>query len=374
MSDAVQGANRPLAPGDAVGILTSGGDAPGMNAAVRAAAKIGLAQGLRMLGIRHGYKGLLDGDVAVLEHRDVDGIGRYGGTVLGSARELRFRTTAGHELAQRRVRELGLEGVLVIGGDGSLTGGRALSHLHAAGGGRLRVVGVPASIDNDVGCTSLAIGVDTAVNTIVAAIDKIADTARAHERTFVVEVMGRDCGYLAMVAGIASSADVILYRERGYSHAELLGQVEGVVRKAYRPPPEGAGKRMVLIVKAEGVSVPCEAIKEHLDRAVKPEVPGLETRVCVLGHLVRGGAPSAMDRLVAARLANVAIRAIAAGQTGAMAAWRPPKGERTAWDPDVALFDLDAVLKETAAVRDGSSAVSQKRVQLLSGVEDVLGL
>jgi 6-phosphofructokinase 1 len=362
---------QPMSAGSTLAVLTSGGDAPGMNVAIRTVTKIALARGFRVLGIRHGYKGLLDGDTVELQHRDVDQIVRFGGTLLGSARELRFKTVEGRELAQRRVTELGIDGVVVVGGDGSLTGARVLAGLTASDGARLRVVGIPASIDNDVGCSSLAIGVDTAMNTIVSAIDKIADTARAHERTFVVEVMGRDCGYLAMVSGIASSADVVLYRERGLSHEEILAQVEAAARRAYSG---GSGKRMVLIVKAEGVTLPASAIKEHLDAHLRPEMPALETRVTVLGHLVRGGAPSAMDRLVAARLANTAVLAAADGHTDVMAAWRPPTGERSAWDPDVALFSLEVVLRETAAIRDGTSAVSRKRVALLSGVEDVLSL
>lgn len=361
----------PLAPGATLAVLTSGGDAPGMNTALRTVTKVALSRGLRVLGVRHGYKGLLDGDAVELGHRDVDRIVRYGGTMLGSARELRFKTETGRALGQRRILEMGIDGTVVIGGDGSLTGARVLAGLTASDGQRLRVVGVPASIDNDVGCSSLAIGVDTAMNTIVDAIDKIADTARAHERTFVVEVMGRDCGYLAMVSGIASSADVVLYRERGLSHAEILEQVEGAVRRAYGA---GSGKRMVLIVKAEGVTIPSQAIKDHLDRTVKPEMPALETRVAVLGHLVRGGAPSALDRLVSSRLANAAVLAAQAGHTDVMAAWRPPTGERSAWDPDVGLFPLEDVLFETKRIRDGTSPVSKKRVELMSQVEDVLSL
>jgi 6-phosphofructokinase 1 len=361
----------PLPRGGTLAVLTSGGDAPGMNAAIRTVTKIGLARGLRILGVQHGYRGLLDGEAQELHHRDVDQIVRYGGTVLGSARELRFKTDEGRALAQRRVGELGIDGVIVVGGDGSLTGARILAGLRASDGARLRVVGVPASIDNDVGCSSLAIGVDTAVNTIVQAIDKIADTARAHERTFVVEVMGRDCGYLAMVSGIASSADVVLVRERGLSHAELLAQVEAAARRAYSGE---SAKRMVLIVKAEGVTLPSAEIKRHLDACLKPQMPGLETRVTVLGHLVRGGAPSAMDRLIASRLSNAAVLAAVEGHTDVMAAWRPATGERSPWDPDVALFPLAQVLTETAALRDGSSAVSRKRVALLQGVEDVLSL
>jgi len=365
---------HPLPPGATLGVLTSGGDAPGMNAAIRTATKVGLARGFSVLGIHNGYQGLLDGRAERLSHRDVDGIVRYGGTVLGSAREPRFRTDAGRALAQRRIDELGLHALLVIGGDGSLTGAKHATSLRAVDGAPLRVLGVPASIDNDVGCTSLSIGVDTAVNTIVEAVDRIADTARAHERTFIVEVMGRDCGYLAMVAGIASAADAILYRESGRSHDAMLGRLCDVVRNAYLPSEGRDPKRMVLIVKAEGVTLPSSEIKRHLDEQLGDEVPGLQTRVTVLGHLVRGGAPSAMDRLVAARLANVAVLALADGRSGEMAAWRPPFGDRGPYDPHCGLFDLDTVLRETAGIRNGTSELSRKRVALMASVEDVLSL
>lgn len=364
----------PISGPGRIGLLTSGGDAPGMNAAVRSATKVALSRGHRVYGIRQGYKGLLDGNLVAMDHADVDDIVRWGGTVLGSARELRFKTDAGKQLAQERIMEFGLDAVVAIGGDGSLTGARELSKLKTARGEHLRVVGVPASIDNDVGCTALAIGVDTAVNTIVSAVDRIADTARAHDRTFIVEVMGRDCGYLAMVAAIASAADAVIYRESGRSHDEMLAHLERTVRQAYRPNGERSrAKRMVVILKAEGVTLPSERIKEHLDATLRTEIPTLETRVSVLGHLVRGGAPSAMDRLVAARLGNIAVLAVEAGRTAMMAGWRFPGGEET-MDKDISLFPLDAVLEETRALRDGSSPVARRRVEMLQAVESVFAL
>jgi len=365
----------PLKGPGKIGILTSGGDAPGMNAAVRSATKVALSRGHRVYGIRHGYKGLLDGQLVQMDHGDVDDIVRQGGTVLGSARELRFKEPAGKELAQQRVMEFGLDGVVVIGGDGSLTGGRELAKLRTARGEALRVIGVPASIDNDVGCTSLAIGVDTAVNTIVDAVDRIADTARAHDRTFIVEVMGRDCGYLAMVGAIASAADAVLYRESGRSHDEMLVHLEQTVRQAYRPEGKRSrAKRMVLIIKAEGVTLPSERIKTHLDATLRTEIPTLETRVTVLGHLVRGGAPTAMDRLMAARLAHIAVRALEAGRTNLMAGWRYPRGGEETLDKDVRLFDLDTVLSETADLRAATSQVAKRRVKMLQAVESIFAL
>ncbi|MCO4769284.1 MAG: 6-phosphofructokinase [Deltaproteobacteria bacterium] len=375
MTSPLQTRVLPLIGPGKIGLLTSGGDAPGMNAAVRSATKVALARGHRVYGIRHGYKGLLDGQLVPMDHGDVDDIVRWGGTVLGSARELRFKEPAGKALAQDRVMEFGLDGVVVIGGDGSLTGARELSKLTTARGEPLRVMGIPASIDNDVGCTSLAIGVDTAVNTIVGAVDRIADTARAHDRTFIVEVMGRDCGYLAMVAAIASAADAVLYRESGRSHDEMLSHLEQTVRQAYRPGGKRSrAKRMVVILKAEGVTLSSARIKEHLDEALLKEIPTLETRVTVLGHLVRGGAPTAMDRLMAARLGNVAVIALENGRTAMMAAWRPPVGGEETMDKDVRLFDLNTVLTETAALRAATSPVAKKRVEMLQAVESIFAL
>ncbi len=376
MTDSLDTRVLPLTGPGKIGLLTSGGDAPGMNAAVRSATKVALARGHRVYGIRHGYKGLLDGELVAMDHGDVDDIVRWGGTVLGSARELRFKTPAGKQLAQDRIMEFGLDGVIVIGGDGSLTGARELARLNTARGEPLRVMGIPASIDNDVGCTSLAIGVDTAVNTIVGAVDRIADTARAHDRTFIVEVMGRDCGYLAMVAAIASAADAVLYRESGRSHEEMLSHIEQTVRQAYRPTDSkrSRAKRMVVILKAEGVTLPSARIKEHLDAALLDEIPTLETRVTVLGHLVRGGAPTAMDRLMAARLGNVAVLALEKGRTAMMAAWRPSNGGEETMDKDVRLFELNTVLTETAALRAATSPVAKKRVEMLQAVESIFAL
>lgn len=366
--------SSPLRERDRIALLTSGGDAPGMNAAIRAATKVALGRGLRVLGIRAGYKGLLDGVAHDLDHDDVERIVRWGGTILGSAREPRFRTDDGRLLAQERVLELGLDAVIPIGGDGTLAGARILSTLTTARGEPLRVVALPASIDNDIGCTSLAIGTDTAVDTIVEAVDRIADTARAHDRTFIVEVMGRDCGYLAMASAIASSADAVLYRESGLQHDEMLKRLTRLVREAYLPGPGRRPRRMVLILKAEGVTLPSQAIKDHLDHELLPQLPDLETRVTVLGHLVRGGAPSSQDRLLAARVAYAAVGAVCEGRTGLMAAWRPfRRGVETA-DPQVDLFAIDEVLDETRRIREGTSEVSRRRVELLTAVERILSL
>jgi 6-phosphofructokinase 1 len=198
-----------------IGVLTSGGDAPGMNAAIRAITLIGLSRGVRVVGVERGYRGLMQGEFRELGAADVGGILREGGTVLGSARCEEFLQPEARAEARARMAERRVEGLIVVGGNGSLAGAHALSDPKEAGAGGVRVIGLPASIDNDIGVTRMAIGVDTAVNTIVDACDKIADTASAHHRTFFVQVMGRQCGYLAMAAYVASGADVVLFPEAG---------------------------------------------------------------------------------------------------------------------------------------------------------------
>jgi 6-phosphofructokinase 1 len=350
-------------------LLTSGGDSPGMNAAIRAAAKTCAARGIRLFGIRDGYEGLLDerevelvpGPCALLGEGGLDLLGSEGGTVLGSARSARFREQAGRTQAARGLRQAGIEGLLVIGGDGSLTG----AHFLALEQG-LRVLGIPASIDNDIGCTALAIGTDTALNTIVEACDRIDDTARAHRRAFVVEVMGRACGYLAMASAVAVGADVVLFREQQRDEPALVGLLSESIRRGF-----ARGKRRVLIIKAEGVQVPFT----RLVRQVQDQLPDVEVRAVVLGHVVRGGHPSFMDRMVSARLAYAAVVALLAGATDEMVAWNSPLpgGVATA-DASVKRFPLDRVLRETKSLVDGSSPVMARRLELLQQVEGVLPL
>ena len=209
-----------------IGVLTSGGDAPGMNAAIRAAALVGRAAGAEIIGIERGYRGLLDEAFVDLTPNLVAGILREGGTMLGSARCKEFHHREVRDRARAILGKQGIDGLVVIGGNGSLTGALHLADPAEIGDGpSLKVIGVPASIDNDLGLTGLAIGVDTAMNTIVEACDKIADTATAHDRTFIVEVMGRDCGYLAMTSAIAVGADLALFPEAGRAEEEVVDQV-----------------------------------------------------------------------------------------------------------------------------------------------------
>ncbi|HJL46653.1 MAG TPA: 6-phosphofructokinase, partial [Polyangiaceae bacterium LLY-WYZ-15_(1-7)] len=230
----------------------------------------------------------------------------------------------------------------------------------------LRVVGLPASIDNDIGCTGLSIGVDTALNTIIEACDRIADTARAHRRAFIVEVMGRECGYLAMAAAIAAGADAVLMREQGRDERAVVEAVEKTVRAGF-----DRGKKRVLVIKSEGVRVPCT----KLVRELNARIPGDHVRATVLGHVVRGGAPSYMDRRIASRLAFQAVRAFEEGQTGTMTAWRATaEGGSKTVDPTVRLFPLAQVLEETRAVLDGTSAVMRWRLEMMERVAGVLGV
>jgi 6-phosphofructokinase 1 len=359
-----------------IALLTSGGDGPGMNAALRAAAKTASARGANVLGVHDGYDGLMDGRFVALgpsakegdayDTSALDFVARQGGTVLGTARSERFRSPEGRARAAAQLAKHGASGLLVVGGNGSLTG----AHLLAVETG-VRVIGVPGSIDNDIGCTSTCIGVDTALNTIVEACDRISDTARSHRRAFVVEVMGRQSGYLAMASAVAVGADAVVFREQQREERALVQAVADVVRRAFAE----RGKRRVLILKSEGVEIPTLALVRLVEEAVKPSLPELEIRGIVLGHLVRGGNPSFLDRMVAARLAFAATTALLEGATDEMVAWQTsvPGGVSTS-DAAVRRFPLADVLLETERLLDGTSPVTQRRVGLMSKVEGVLQL
>jgi len=353
-----------LGAGDRIAVLTSGGDAPGMNAAVRAVARVGSALGLETVGIEDGYEGLIAGRLAPLDHRALDDAARRGGTLLGTARSAAFRTEEGRARARLTIEREKLRALVVIGGNGSLTGASMLE-------GVLRVGGVPASIDNDLGATSMCIGVDTALNTIVEACDRINDTATAHRRTFVVEVMGRDCGYLAMTAAIAAGADAVLLREVGRTEAEIVEQVARAMELAYA---RDSGKRRVLVVKSEGVKLDPARLKAAVDERVRAGLPDVDTRVTVLGHVVRGGSPSAFDRLLASRLANAAVRALADGRSGFMAGWGGPgvTGEGCAYDPYVVLTPIAEVLRETELLMCGESSLARWRRRTFEEAESIL--
>lgn len=338
-----------------------------MNAAVRLVVVVGAARGHQVLGVRQGYAGLLAGDTVELDPAAVEGISRYGGTVLGSARSHAFTTEAGQAKARDQLEKLGLEGLVVIGGNGSLTGAHLLATRQTGCG----VVGLPASIDNDVGHTSMAIGVDTAVNTIVEACDRISDTARAHRRAFVVEVMGRQCGFLAMRAGVAAEADGILFREgKGERDAAAwIEEAKAVLHSCF----VRHRKKRALIIKAEGVEVSTDQLVSALEEYAKAELDGVDVRPTVLGHVVRGGSPSSLDRMIAQRLAYGAVAALEQGITDEMMGWdlRQSAGRATA-DPRVRGVPLAEMLEETTRLLDGTSPVVQARIALLQATQRLL--
>jgi 6-phosphofructokinase 1 len=282
-----------------IAVLTAGGDAPGMNAAVRSVVRSALSLGIRVIGVKRAYEGLTRGLMSELGARDVGGILQRGGTVLQTARFPDFAKPDMQREALRQLNAQGVEALVAIGGDGTMRGAAALeSH-------GLPVVGIPASIDNDVYGTDMSIGVDTALNTIVEAIDKLRDTASAHQRAFIVETMGRSCGHLALMSGIISGAEMTLIPELETSAEE----VAAAVRSAYE-----RGKTHAIVVVAEGAKLHATALKEKLDKMNT----GFDSRVTILGHVQRGGSPSAWDRLIAARFGVSAVELLAKGEHGKM--------------------------------------------------------
>jgi 6-phosphofructokinase 1 len=278
-------------------ILTSGGDCSGMNAAIRAAARTAVANDIEMIGYHKGYAGLLKNDYQVLDTRAVSGVLQRGGTFLQSARSQEFRTEEGRRKALDNLMKERVEGLIVIGGDGSLNGALALDRMG------FPVIGIPASIDNDIPYTDMALGVDTALNNIIYAVDCIKDTASSHARAFVIEVMGRNSGYLASVAAIASGAEYALVPEREFDLSEICQQL----RQRFEE-----GRDNAIIILAEGV-----AKGQDIADSIKDAI-GFETRVTVLGHYQRGGAPTVFDRLLASRLGKKAVEMLVAGNHGMM--------------------------------------------------------
>lgn len=283
----------------AIAVLTSGGDAPGMNSCIRAVVRTTSYHGLGVKGVRRGFDGLIKGDLFDMGPRDVGGIIQKGGTILQTARSAEFVTPAGQQSALDHLRAHGVDGLVVIGGDGSMRGALAL-HGHG-----LPVVGVPASIDNDIWGTAMSIGVDTALNTIIEAIDKLRDTASSHGRAFLVETMGRHCGYLALTSGIIGGAEVILVPERDMA----LQEIAEAMGDAY-----ARGKTHAIMMIAEGAKYKTTEIASYLEDLHV----GFQTRITILGHLQRGGRPSAFDRLLATRFGAAAVQALLHGESGVM--------------------------------------------------------
>jgi len=280
-----------------VGVLTSGGDAPGMNAAVRAVVRKGIYHGLEIFGIFQGYSGLISGNIKKLEVGSVGDIIHRGGTMLYSARCEEFKTEEGRQKAIVQLRKFGIEALVVIGGDGSFRGAEKLTELG------FPTIGVPGTIDNDIPGTDFTIGFDTALNTVIDAIDKIRDTATSHERTFIIEVMGRDAGDLALWAGLAGGAESIIIPENKDDLDDVIERIE---------QGHARGKRHSILVVAEGVGSAVDIAKSLKEKA------NIETRLTVLGHIQRGGEPSAFDRVLASRLGAEAIDLLLKGEAGKM--------------------------------------------------------
>lgn len=284
-----------------IAVLTSGGDAPGMNAAIRAAVRTAVHYGMEVYGVKGGYEGLINGIFTPLGTRDVGGILGRGGTILGSARSSEFKTEKGQLKAIRQLNEAGVEGLIVIGGNGSQTGSHAL-FKHG-----FPVVGVASTIDNDLVGSDVTIGVDTALNIALEAIDRLKITASSHQRAFLIEVMGRNCGYLALMASIAGGAEYVVLPEVETDPEDIAAELSSAYEK---------GKAHAIIVVAEGAEYNAEKLaayfSEHRQRL------GFDLRTTTLGHVQRGGSPSAFDRILASRLGAGATEALVRGESGVL--------------------------------------------------------
>jgi len=277
-----------------IGVLTSGGDAPGMNAAIRAVVRTGMYHGVRVMGIENGYEGLINGSIKEMDSRSVSDIIHRGGTILKTARCLEMMTSEGQAKAVNMLKIFGIEGLVVIGGDGSFNGARALSDLG------IPTMGIPGTIDNDLAYTEKTIGFDTALNTVLDSITKLRDTSSSHGRTNIIEVMGRHCGDIALYTGIAGGAESVLIPELGFDIEELC---QNLIRG------RNNGKLHNIIMLAEGVS------KNALDLGAElEEMTGMQTRVTVLGHVQRGGVPTAYDRIIGSQMGEKAVELLLEGK------------------------------------------------------------
>ena len=282
-----------------IGVLTSGGDAPGMNAAIRAVCRTALYHDLKCFGIHRGYQGLIDNEIQELQTTDVSNIIQRGGTILKTARSNEFLEIEGRVKAASNLKNQGIDGLVVIGGDGSFRGAQKLYEEHA-----IKVIGIPGTIDNDIAGTDFTIGFDTALGTAVDAIDKIRDTAEAHDRIFLVEVMGRDAGYLALHSGISCGAEHVFIPEQSEDLDKLLKAITDDRRR----------KKMTnIIIVAEGDEF---GGAEKLNNFILDNISGLKTRVTILGHIQRGGSPTPNDRILASRMGYDAVQALIQGESG----------------------------------------------------------
>ncbi|NLC54200.1 MAG: 6-phosphofructokinase [Firmicutes bacterium] len=295
-----------------IAIITSGGDAPGMNAAIRAATLTAVKAGSEVFGVIRGFQGLITGEIIELTSMGVSDILHRGGTILHSARSQEFKTEEGREKAAKQLHDLGVEGIVVIGGDGSFRGAQALSSMGFA------TVGIPGTIDNDIECTDLSVGFDTALNTVLDAINKIRDTALSHDRVYVVEVMGKNSGFIALYAGLAGGADAVLIPEIQPDLDQVVHQIQKV---------KAIGRRHSIVLVAEGVfGQPLTGISISDSAAFKVATfinlkVKKDTRVTILGHIQRGGLPSALDRTLGTQFGAKAVELLLAGEKGKMVGW-----------------------------------------------------
>jgi 6-phosphofructokinase 1 len=284
-----------------IGVLTSGGDAPGMNAAVRAVVRTGIYHGLEVFGIMRGYNGMVEDDIFQMDSKSVANIIQRGGTILKTARSKEFFELEGRQKAYENLKKRGIDGLVIIGGDGSFRGAQRFSNEYD-----IPCIGIPGTIDKDIAGSDATIGFDTAVNTAVEAIDKIRDTMDAHDRLFIVEVMGRDAGYIALHSGIATGAENILIPESKTDIEELILSLT---------KNEKRQKLVNLIVVAEGDEF---GGANELAKVIKERVPQADTRVCILGHIQRGGSPSCQDRLIASHMGYYAVESLIIGRNNVM--------------------------------------------------------
>lgn len=316
-----------------IGVLTSGGDAPGMNAAIRAVVRSALARGYKVKGICRGYDGLVNGEFMTLKNESVSGISGLGGTILKTARSDEFMTNKGKKKAFDNLQKAGIDALVVIGGNGTLTGAKEFAEQYD-----FPVVGLPGTVDNDVAGTDLTIGYDTSLNTIVECVDRIKDTAAAHNRIFFIEVMGRDAGFLAQNSAIASGAEAAIIPEDQTDADQLSEFIGRGIRKS---------KNSSIVIVSE--SPKCGAM--HYAERVKKEYPQYEVRVSILGHLQRGGRPSARDRILASVLGVGAIDALEAGQRNVMVGM---KNEQVTYVPF------------TTAIKEGGKPIDRNLIRVLN--------
>ncbi|MBP7931343.1 MAG: 6-phosphofructokinase [Chitinophagaceae bacterium] len=284
-----------------IGVMTSGGDAPGMNACIRAVVRTGIFHNLEVYGITRGYSGLIDNDIQKMDSRSVANIIQRGGTILKTARCKEFLTPEGRKKAYNNLKKLGINGLVIIGGDGSFKGAQIFSNEFD-----IPCIGIPGTIDKDIAGTDFTIGFDTAVNTAIEAIDKIRDTADAHDRLFIVEVMGRDAGYIALHSGIGTGAEHILIPERKTDVEAVLASLQ---------EKEKRKKLVNIVVVAEGDDF---GGGTDLANLIKERIPNFDIRVAILGHIQRGGSPSSMDRLIASRMGYAAVECLIEGRHNQM--------------------------------------------------------